>query len=148
MSHQSKEAWIRYVNDELPEAARRMYEDHLYDCEKCMENYLQAIDESSHLPLDVEDTTSFIDDIMIHIEQVPEVSKTKKSGQKKHALYKRTVFHYVLAASLTLVLMSSGVFQSLTNYVDEVQKTTVSEESPSITEQIMNRAFEQSNSED
>lgn len=148
MNHLSKEAWVRYVNDELPEATRIMYEDHLYDCEQCMAKYLQAIGESGHLPSDVEDAASFSDDIMNHIKRMPNASETEKSGHKKHPLYKRTVFHYVLAASLTLALMSSGIFQSLINYADEIQKTTVSEESPSITEQIMNRAFEQPNSED
>jgi len=148
MNHQSKDHWLDYVNDELPETTRIEYEEHLYDCETCMDVYLQVIEEASHLPEDVKDEKSFTDEVMSQIEKEPLHFQADEKDKTKHTFYKQTLFHYVIAASLTVVLMSSGVFQSLTNYVDDVQKTTISDESPSITEQIMNRAFAQSNGED
>lgn len=148
MNHRSKVEWQDYVNDELSETIRTECEEHLYNCETCMDVYLQVIEESSHELPDVEDEESFTATIMSQIEKQPAHFQPIKTSKKKLAFYQHTTFHYVLAASLTVVLMSSGVFQSLTNYVDEVQKTTISEESLSITEQIMNRAFTQSTEKD
>ncbi|WP_416151180.1 anti-sigma factor family protein [Salipaludibacillus sp. HK11] len=147
MNHQTKEDWLDYVNDELPWETRAVYEEHLYTCEKCMETYLHVIEESSHLLPDVENEESFVEGVLSQIE-VPIYFKTTKPGKTKRVFYKQTAFHYVLAASLTVLFMSSGVFQSITTYVDEVQKTTISEESPSITQQIMNRAVIRSNEDD
>lgn len=148
MNHRSKVEWLHYVNDELTETTRTEYEEHLYNCETCMDVYLQIIEESSHVLPDVEDEESFTDAIMSQIEKQRTHFHPVKTSKKKLAFYQHTTFHYLLAASLTVVLMTSGVFQSLTNYVDEVQKTTISEESPSITEQIMNRTFAKSNDKD
>ncbi|WP_280771657.1 anti-sigma factor family protein [Salipaludibacillus daqingensis] len=148
MNHQTKEDWIDYVNDELPEETRAVYEEHLYSCEKCMETYLHVIEESSHLLPDVENEQSFVEGVMTRIEKEPTHFKTTKTGKPKRVFYKQTAFHYVLAASLTVLLMSSGVFQSIRTYVDEVQKVTISEESPSITEQIMSLTFVQSNGDE
>lgn len=49
---------------------------------------------------------------------------------------------------MTIVLMFSGMFQSLTNYLDDVQNTTLSQQTPSITEKILDTTFTRINEEE
>ncbi|WP_096186565.1 anti-sigma factor family protein [Evansella halocellulosilytica] len=144
MTHRSKADWHQYVNEELSESKKQEFEEHLYGCDECMDLYLQVIEESNDQLPDVGDHDEFTDVVLSRIEKQHGISQ---SIRRRRPFYEQTVFHYVLAATLTIVLMTSGVFQSITNYVDDVHQSTVSEETPSITEQIINRAFSDTNRE-
>ncbi|MFA9559717.1 hypothetical protein ACERII_20615 [Evansella sp. AB-rgal1] len=136
MSHVSKDDWVRYVHGEHPEEVRMKYEDHLYNCDHCMELYLQAMEDTSHTLPQLADNTEITDVIMAQISGEKEVERLKK-----RPFYEKTAFHYVVAAAMTVILMSSGVFQMITNYVEDVQTTTLSEQAPSITEQLLQILF-------
>lgn len=134
MNHVTYEQWMLYVKNELDEQVREGYDDHLYSCDECLELYLQAVDEvESQLPL-LTNANDFTNSIMAQVE------KTKKTNTKV-AFYQKTAFHYGIAAAMTILFMSSGVFQSITKYVDAVQEPTIEERKPSVTEGLVNKTF-------
>lgn len=136
MNHVSYEEWAKYVKNELEDDVREVYDDHLYSCDQCLELYLEAVTVlESELPT-LSNPDSFSDLVMA------EVSKTKKKWSKKPApFYQKTSFHYILAAAMTILFMTSGVFQSITKYVDAVQTPQIEESTPSMTEGLMNKTF-------
>lgn len=134
MNHFTKEEWLHYVKNQLEEEVRTSYENHLYECDQCFELYLQAIDEArGELPL-IEDGQKFTDEIMEKIDE------DKLSKEKKIPFYQKTFFQYGIALAMTIFLMSSGVFQAIFQFVDEVQKP-YEVESLTFTEGLMNKAF-------
>lgn len=136
MNHYSYEQWTAYVKNELEEQVREVYEDHLYSCDQCLEIYLQAVEVfESELPV-ITDADSFTNSIMAQVSETKE-----KERETKLPFYQKTFFHYTLAAVMTILFMTSGVFQSITNYVDNVQRPYLEERSPSVTEGLVNKTF-------
>src|SRR5690554_1509208 len=95
----------------------------------------------SSLP-DLNDESSFADNIMHAIEK-SEKEKALSHTIKQIPFYQKTFFHYVVAAAMTILLMSTGVFQIFTSYVKEIQTSTFAEDKPSITEQLIETIYKQ-----
>ncbi|HWO77369.1 MAG TPA: hypothetical protein VNM69_16000 [Bacillus sp. (in: firmicutes)] len=144
MSHFSYEEWLNYVKGEIPDDTRALYEDHLFNCEACLELYSEAI--SFH-----EDTlpnlssSHFADDVMKLIEK--EIRQSERNDQitdfknKKQKSFVQSVwFHYATAASFTLILTFSGVFQSMYGVIEKFENNAQAKE-PSITETVMNKTL-------
>lgn len=141
MKHYSYEQWTKYVKNELDGEDRILYEDHLYTCDQCLEVYLTAI-EAEELP-DIIDGTAFTDNIMaqLPIENNIQDTNNETFPRKATAFYKKTIFHYGVAAAMTLLLMSTGFFQTLTQYAGDVESKQFKEDKASITEGIMDKTF-------
>lgn len=141
MKHFTYDEWLKYVKDEINEKSREEFESHLYACDQCLEHYLQAVAEhESSLPV-LSNESSFTDLVMA------EVSKQSKSEEKprmtitKKPFYQQAVFHYMLAAAATLLLMFSGVFQSLATYAGSVETLSMNKPKPSVTEGVIDKTF-------
>ena len=50
----------------------------------------------------------------------------EKIEERKRPFYQSSIFHYAIAASLTLILMSAGFFQSIIKHTETIQKAEVS----------------------
>lgn len=137
MTHVAYEEWQIYVKNELPYCRRELVEDHLYSCDQCLELYLQVVAEfETELP-DIENVNDFTERIMMSVE-------TKKESEHKSKVipfYQTAIFHYMLAAAATILLMMTGVFQTITHYSDSVQDPTIQEKRTSVTEGIVNKTF-------
>lgn len=130
MKHYSYEQWEKYVKDELDENVRGDYDEHLYNCDPCLELYLQVVEEQSNDLPALSDEDEFANLIMTKIQD----------KKKETPFYQKTLFHYGVAVAMTITLMSTGVFQSITKYVDRVQSPVVQRE-PSVTEGLVNKTF-------
>lgn len=64
MKHISNEEWTRYVKGQLPEELRDSYETHLYECDACMDLYLQAIETSESSIPDLNEGSLLTESIM------------------------------------------------------------------------------------
>lgn len=130
MIHYSEKEWLTYINDEIPETMRQELEDHLFSCDHCLETYMKLVEsEANQLP-ECKGGDHFTDQILT---QLP-LQKVKQ----KRAFSQHPLFHYGVAAAVTFVLMSTGVFQGLTGFVSTVE-TTGPEKSVSVN--IMNKAL-------
>lgn len=136
MNHIPYEKWLQYAQDELNEETRTQYENHLYNCDHCLDMYLEAV-EASETSMPVL-TTNFTDSIML---QVNETMKEKPTTNKrKKNTRKQTMIHYMLAAAMTLILMSTGIFSQLMNVANEFEKPH-STQSESFVSNILNNSI-------
>ncbi|WHY86781.1 hypothetical protein QNH39_02580 [Neobacillus novalis] len=147
MKHYCYEEWLQYVKDEMNDQDREKLETHLYTCDQCLEQYLQAMaaNETS-LPI-LSNESSFTDLVMAEVSKQKEVVPNTKPGERKPTnrkkpFYQQAAFHYLLAAAATLLLTFSGAFKSLASYAKSIESPTqVQEKKPSVTEGVINKTF-------
>ena len=131
MRHFSSEEWMSYINDQLSETACEELENHLFSCDQCLEVYMKMIDRQAE-ELPVIDYSSFTDEI---IAELPQKKVRKKT------LYQRTLFHYAVAAVITLTLMTTGFFQSIMGVVTTVEASSLSKPERSVSNSLMEKAL-------
>lgn len=169
MSHIAKEQMQAYVLDMLADEAREQLEAHLLYCDVCLHEYTEAIAAHEHqlpdLPDDVPIAAQVIEAVRndgvsndvagsdaaepAAIEPVPMQSDATEpaaaepaaaeSTSTSKSVFNRSFAHYAIAATVTLMLMSTGVFQSLTGIASTVD--AVNKEAPSLSEHIMERTL-------
>ncbi|MGE6379490.1 hypothetical protein [Peribacillus muralis] len=137
MNHVPKAGWVTYLADEIPEDLKIEYENHLYSCDECLSVYLEAMEmEADTLFISTDIAGTVMDSIMrkksAPLEEAAQIRKEKSL---------RTIArHYLIAAGFTILLMAGGVFQSLTEYVDAVESSSV-KETKSLTDGIIDKTF-------
>ena len=143
MTHYSYDEWMRYVKNELSEENQGMYENHLYSCDQCLDLYLKAVSEEEGLLPNLTNGNTFTDLVM---KQVSETKLTigqnmneKRNGRKR--FYQSPLFQYTIAAAMTILLMATGVFQSLTKYAENVQSPEFQKSETSVTTGLVDRTF-------
>lgn len=138
-NHYSLEQWKKYVNDELQEEERIQLEDHLYVCDQCLDLYVTAVEAQEELLPTISNDTTFINDIM---NQLPfhsiEIDRKEKT---KPRFYHSTIFHYAIAASITLILMSTGFFQSIVEHTEMIQNAEMPTKEESTTVRLMDKTI-------
>jgi predicted anti-sigma-YlaC factor YlaD len=135
MKHYSMDEWKKYVNDELGQDLRVQYETHLYQCDQCLDIYLQTVAEAESILPVMSDEAEFTDSIMALI------TEDKQRQSKKKRFLQSPLFHYSIAAAMTLILMGTGVFQSFAQYTSELQNMEFQGKSVSMTEKIVDKTF-------
>ena len=138
-THYSRDHWMKYVKDELSETERIMLEDHLYTCDQCLELYIDVVDKQEEILPSISDETAFMNDIMKQIFN--ENMVIEKVGDKKRPFYQSSIFHYAIAASLTLILMSAGFFQTIIKHTETIQKAELSAKQESKTGGFVDKTF-------
>lgn len=132
MRHYRDEEWFMYVKGELAESRREELEDHLYSCDQCLEIYMNLVEaQADELP-DIEND-HFTNEVVMKLP-------LKKERQKKSIL-QSPIFHYGIAAVVTLTLMSTGVFQSMTGIVGTVEASSFSKQKQSVSTSLMEKAL-------
>lgn len=143
MKHYSVQEWMKYVENELDKDAREVYENHLYSCDQCLDIYLQAVAEvEPELPV-ITNEVNFTDLVMAQISEshVPKIQDVKEKRKTSKRFYHTAIFHYSIASAMTILLMSTGVFQSITKYTENVQDPSFQENRSSLTEGIVDKTF-------
>ncbi|WP_445490009.1 anti-sigma factor family protein [Niallia sp. 03133] len=140
-THYSFEQWLKYVNDELVEKERIHLEDHLYTCDQCLDLYVNAVAEQETMLPAISDETAFTDQIMRKIsnEEVETILEVKE--KKKKSFYQSSIFHYTLAAAATIFLMSTGVFQSIIQHTETIQKAEIPSKKESAAVGFVDKTF-------
>ena len=148
MMHIPYERWRLYVEDQLDEDKREKFEDHMYECAQCMALYMKAVEEQE------ESFPVMFDDVKITDRIMDEISKLSNSqrsaflsvdgvsghrkGNSPTSIYQKPIFHYVVAAAMTIILMSTGVFHSISSYVAGYEQTSQPAK-PSFTKGLMDK---------
>jgi hypothetical protein len=134
----SYEDWCRYVKNEIGDTIRNDMEAHLYSCDQCLDIYLEVLDcEGSGLP-NIQNEHYFTDSVLTGIA---DLKKQTAQVEGKKSFSQSSVFHYLIAAAMTMVLMLSGVFQSIIKYTDTVQSPQSFQKSTSFSEGIIHKTF-------
>ena len=116
----SREQAKAYLTGQETVLEREEWERLLLEDEDTIAAYMEMLDEvESELP-SLENSSAFVERVMedwrtgnvadsARVEQV----LIKEEGPRRYHWYEKTVFHYTVAASLTLLIMSSGMFDKL-----------------------------------
>lgn len=133
MKHPHKQDWNDYIAQRLSPAENEQYEQHLYSCDRCLSVYMSCIEQhAARMP--------FLSDGATFTEGVMRVISNKKQPSERQPFYRRTLFHYSAAAVITLMLMTSGMFQSIVTVASDVESLAVSKQKTSLSSQLMHRA--------
>ncbi|MCC3358817.1 anti-sigma factor family protein [Bacillus sp. REN16] len=132
MRHFSNEDWLLYIKDELEESKREELENHLFTCDQCLEIYMELVEaQAEELPC--LENEGFTDGVVTKLPK-------KKEKQGKSFL-QSPIFHYGVAAAVTLTLMSTGVFQSMTGIIGTVEASNFSEQKQSVSNSLMEKTL-------
>ncbi|WP_281883221.1 zf-HC2 domain-containing protein [Paenibacillus sp. YYML68] len=155
MSHGSEALWMRYVKGTLPERERALWEEHLAVCDSCLELYMRSVEiEAAYWP--APDMNALRRAAMTAHEEYRSsliIDKEEASLQEAEALRPRNrfrdwwqhpFFQYTAACVLTIVLMSSGVFEAFVQTADALeqrvqQQGDARQRDVSVSEQLVNR---------
>ena len=129
LKHLTLEDLQKYTQNTMPEEKRDEIEDHLFSCDDCLGVYMTLVNEESLPDLN---NNIFTDEVM---SKIPTVQP--KQSKKTNPVF----FHYVIAASITFLLMTSGVFQSMLGISSVMAESAVKSQETSVTQNIMDRAL-------
>lgn len=121
-NHMTRIEWLSFIHNQLPDVERERYEDHLYICDDCLAVFMDCLAETER-----PDTICNPDPVLSH-----------KSAPAK-PFYQHTLFHYGVAASITIILMSTGVFSQLIHQSNAWSLFTGEKQQRSVTDQLMQK---------
>ncbi len=126
MRHIDQQHLEKYISGNIEMQDQDIVENHLYECERCMENYFELLENE---PITISLSEDFTDLVVskINIHQ-PQTNPYRLSSKK-------AIANYVLAAGLTVALMLTGVFQGFMDITND----QLSENRPSYTDQLMHQ---------
>ncbi|MDF2961293.1 MAG: hypothetical protein K0S39_3028 [Paenibacillus sp.] len=136
MKHYSLEQWDLYAGEKLSDEERLAYEAHLCACDSCLELYMQSLERCAGMYPKIEDEAGLAESVMERIStegsNASPVSKpfirVNSNPTKKTPVFTRhPLFHYAVAAAITIILMSSGAFQSLTERIGHLETAETTE---------------------
>lgn len=114
--------WLLYKNKELPVDTLEEMEEHLYNCEICLDIFLSLIDEKEIKAVGNIIPEDFTNNVMANISG----KKIKKlPAKKENKIFNYQFGYYVAVASVTIFLTLGGFY---TNMVDSVPKFTQREQ--------------------
>jgi len=128
--HFEYEEWVKYVQDEVDENLRSIYEQHLASCEVCLNRYMEALENSQDMFPELSER--FTDTV---VNYVFEHTQPKQQARKNQSF-----FHYVIAAAMTLILMGTGVFGELAQLAGSIEQKK-NEQQSSFTDELMNKTI-------
>lgn len=139
MSHPSVEKWAAYATGQLPERERAEMEEHLAGCDECLEALMQCLEQANDhaVPLEpLADPRAFDEAVMRRIGTLPK-AKTKS---RTPALLYHPLFRYAVAAAVTALLMSAGVFQGMKEQAERWQAADAKPREQSVSARLAEQA--------
>jgi predicted anti-sigma-YlaC factor YlaD len=133
MSHFTQREWKDYVTGTIHLDQQTIMEDHLYECDGCLADFLQANDQFNRFEVPEAPAGQ-----MEELQKEMKVTAIKKTLKKNK---QNPLWHYVIAASLTITLMSSGLFQQVTGVWKEAESNLTKKANGSMTENLMERTL-------
>jgi hypothetical protein len=134
MRHYTKAEWLKFVRNRPLPMKREIYEDHLYSCDQCLDIYMECLEmQSFELPdIETDQKSEFAEKIL---KGLP-----KTAASSPHRLYSHPLLHYGIAAAITLLLMTSGVFHDIYTYLGYMDINVVMEDQPKLSEMLMEKS--------
>jgi predicted anti-sigma-YlaC factor YlaD len=133
MSHFTEKEWKGYTEGTLDKGQQTVMEDHLYECDACLADYLQFTQQLDHY--EVPETPKG------QMEELLKEMKVTKIEKKQTKRKQNQIWHYVIAASLTLTLMSTGLFHQVTGAWTEAESSLTKKAPESMTENLMKKTL-------
>lgn len=133
MKHFTHEYVLDYITNRLTESKRVEFEDHLYTCDQCLNIYTTIVEEQEDDPR--------LDGSQLAEQVLDQLTGQQKSFRGKNSFLQNAIFHYGVAAAVTIILMTSGVFQGIAGLLSTVEVTPIIQQDESVSKQLMNKAL-------
>ena len=117
MKHYDQVEWSLYKNNLLDEKIYEAMEEHLYECDQCLDTFLSLIDENEIEEAGKIVSEGFTDNLMINIKGLTPINKQMK---RKSRLPQDFFIYYTAVASVTILLTAGGVFSKLVETVPQI----------------------------
>lgn len=147
MIHYSRDTWKSYQEDLLPERERLRMEDHLETCDRCLAVYLEALRPAQVLSAgqgdpsaDFEKMTSSIMEAIHRLqpaEAAPEAIDFR--SRTKERWYERKLFHYTVAAAMTLAIISTGVLEEMSRQLNRLESSVSVRQERTVSSHLMEK---------
>ncbi len=122
MKHYDYIEWLLYKNKMLPEEKINEMEQHLFNCDTCMEIFLSLIDEE-----EVEGAGEFISEDFTSnvIKNIPKLKIVKSKVKQKKKIFNYQFGYYVAVASVTIILTLGGFYTDLVDTVPKISESII-----------------------
>lgn len=108
--------WTDYIEGRVSSNQAILMEQFLLNEPDAMEGYLEALDMERNYPI-LPNSVDFTNSVMNRIESLASDGKTRHSRvERNRRWFEHRVFHYAVAACLTLIFLSSGLFDKVAPY--------------------------------
>lgn len=107
MEHFSCDEWYDFAAGLISEDKKQIMEEHLLQCDTCLEIYTTALTRTSDLSPEFS-SPEFTHKVMKEVLSYENCKASTKNNARNN--FHRTFMYYVAAASITLVLTASGIF--------------------------------------
>lgn len=129
MKHYDFVEWLIYKNNALPDDMHDEMQEHLSNCDICMDIFLSLIDEKEILSAGNIIPKDFNDKVINEISK-NKIRVLKPKDNKKTFNYQ--FGYYVAVASVTIILTFSGLYTNLVDTVPRITKSIEVSESKSL----------------
>lgn len=122
MKHYDHIEWILYKKNLLDNNIYEKMENHLYECDDCLDIFLSLIDDEEIKIAEHIIPENFTPNIMDEIKNIRPLKKKIKRAKKKPQITNDFFIYYTAVASVAIILTAGGFFGKL---VDSVPQITV-----------------------
>lgn len=136
MSHYTKEQWEHFASGS--EVVRGRMEEHLASCDDCLALYVEAVSSDHADRPRLRDVRAFAEAVIAAAER----TNRAEAEPRQSRWFAKPVFQYLIAASITLVLVGSGAFEQLFDRFAEASRETADGNAPAISERWTDKASE------
>lgn len=144
MKHYDYVEWIFYKEKTLSNKMIQEMEEHIYECNECMDIFLSLINEEEIYKAEETISSDFTSCVMDNIQEIK--YKPKITVKKQNTSFKNIFGYYVAVAAVTILLTFGGFYSGLVDAIPQVAKSTVIKDTinkPNIifnlSEEIVNR---------
>lgn len=130
MKHYDYIEWLLYKNGMLSKEKSEEMEQHLYNCDTCMEIFLSLVNEK-----EVEHAGKTISDDFTSkiINNIPKVKNSKPKIKQAKKAFNYQFGYYAAVASVTVILTLGGFYADLVDAVPKLSASVhITEKRPSI----------------
>lgn len=114
MKHYDYTEWLLYKKNLLDGKIYSEMQDHLFQCDHCMEVFISLIDDEEIESAKPSIPKEFNENLMKKIEKITPIKQiTKKQKRKQRKFPKDFFLYYTATAAVAIVLTASGVFTSM-----------------------------------
>jgi hypothetical protein len=132
VNHFTQKDWQGFVTNTLMPARLKAMEDHLYECEECLADYLRMNEQINCMKV----PSAPVGQIDSMLQGLGVSTQKQKMRKSLHPIWQ-----YVIAASLTIIFMSSGLFHQVTGIWKEAESGLERKAPDSLTESLMDRTL-------
>lgn len=119
MNHYDYVEWLLYKNKALSDEKMNEMEDHLYDCQECMDTFLSLIDEQEEKYAEGMISSSFAPELSKKISEY-KIIKLNAGRIKKKRSINYQFGYFAAVASVTIFLTLGGFYTNLVDYVPRI----------------------------